>query len=165
MEITIRQAEREDISNLLTLIEALADFEELEPPDASARERLESDGWVRNPPRFTAFLAEVELETLAEVELETTKKIKTVGYAFTFETYSTFLAKPTLYLEDIFVLPEYREHGVGTALMNHLIAIAKQKDCGRMEWVVLDWNVNAQKFYQKLGAKHLTEWQSYRITF
>src|SRR5262249_32286209 len=80
----------------------------------------------------------------------------------TFETYSSFLALPTLYIEDIFVLPDFRRYGVGSALMQHLIQAAKESSCGRMEWVVLDWNTGAQQFYQRFGAQHLTDWQHYR---
>ena len=157
MSVTIRQAGTEDAPAVLRLIEALADYEHLAPPDATAQARFVADGWQEGEgrPRFEAFLAEVE-------ENGTTFA---VGYAVTFETYSSFLARPTLYLEDIFVLPEFRRHGVGSAMMRHLIALAERRNCGRMEWVVLDWNTSAQKFYQKFGAIHLKEWHSYRLNF
>ena len=101
----IRCAERADADSLLALITALADFEHLTPPDDEARARLIEHGFGDRP-KFEAYLAEVQGAP------------GPVGYAFIFETYSTFLAKPTLYLEDLFVLPDYRKRGVGKALLN-----------------------------------------------
>ena len=160
--ITIRRAEREDSDTVFGLISSLADYEKLEPPTDEARARLLHDGWPTHgeTPKFAAWLAEIR----PSVEDDLNGSVTAVGYAITFETYSTFLARPTLYLEDIFVLPEYRGHSVGTTLMNHLIAEAKAHGCGRMEWVVLDWNTTAQQFYRKFNAVHLTEWLTYRIT-
>ncbi len=155
MPITIRRAAREDAPALIRLITALAEFEHLPPPDAAAQERLMRDGWPEEGgrPRFAAWLAE---ETTAQA-------MQAVGYAVTFETYSSFLALPTFYIEDIFVLPSHRRQSVGTALIGRLIQEAWETGCGRMEWVVLDWNTGAQQFYQRLGAQHLTEWQFYRL--
>ena len=87
-----------------------------------------------------------------------------MGYAFIFETYSTFLARPTLYLEDLFVLADYRRMGIGGALLDHCIRLAYERGCGRMEWTCLDWNINAQDVYKRLGAKHLDEWYLFRLT-
>ena len=155
MAVTVRPAAREDAPTVLRLIAALANFEELAPPDAEAQARFVRDGWPDDghAPRFTAWLAEVE----------TDGGVEAVGYAVTFETYSSFLARPTLYLEDLFVLTEHRRAGVGNALMERLTGYARERGCGRFEWVVLDWNTNAQAFYQRLGARHLTEWQTYRL--
>ena len=157
MTVMVRHAGREDAPTLLGLITALADFEQLDPPDAGARARLLQDGWPEEggKPRFSAWLAEVESETEAGKQA--------VGYAITFETYSSFLALPTLYLEDLFILPDYRRQSVGSTLIRHLVREAWETGCGRMEWVVLDWNTGAQQFYQRLGASHLTEWQTYRL--
>jgi GNAT superfamily N-acetyltransferase len=151
----VRRAEQEYAPTLLRLIAALAEFEKLEPPDAEAQERLRRDGWPEDGsrPRFAAWLAEIE----------TAGSTQAVGYAITFETYSSFLARPTFYIEDIFVLPAYRRQSVGKALMRRLIQEAWDTGCGRMEWVVLDWNTGAQQFYQRLGAQHLTDWQFYRL--
>ncbi|MEO7718956.1 MAG: GNAT family N-acetyltransferase [Capsulimonas sp.] len=147
----IRRAERADADSLLCLIAALADFENLAPPDDAARARLIEHGFGDRP-KFEAYLAEVE------------DAPGPVGYAFIFETYSTFLAKPTLYLEDLFVLPDYRKRGVGKALLSHCIALAHERGCGRMEWTCLDWNVNAQKVYEEsVGAKRMSEWYLYRL--
>jgi len=87
-----------------------------------------------------------------------------VGYAIVFETYSTFLARPTLYLEDLFVLPAFRGQGAGRALFETMADLAVERGCGRMEWVCLDWNRNAQAFYERVGARHMTEWYPYRLT-
>jgi GNAT superfamily N-acetyltransferase len=147
--VKVRRAKAEDGETLLGLILALADYERLDPPDAAARERLLRDGFGPNP-RFDAFLAEVEGEA--------------VGYAITFETYSTFLAKPTLYLEDLFVRPDARRQGAGRALLRHLAALAVERGCGRMDWTVLDWNDLARGVYRRLGAVESSEWILCRVT-
>src|SRR5262249_34589361 len=86
-----------------------------------------------------------------------------VAYAIYLETYSTFLARPTLYLEDVFVHPRVRRHGIGSAIMERLRAIAVERGCGRFEWTVLDWNEAAQRFYERIGAKRLAEWRVCRV--
>ena len=89
---------------------------------------------------------------------------KLVGYALYFYTYSSFLARKTLYLEDIFVLESHRGKGIGRDLFVRCVNEAKKNDCGRMEWAVLTWNKNAIEFYEKLGAKRMDEWYTYRLT-
>jgi GNAT superfamily N-acetyltransferase len=143
--VTVRRATAADAESVLRLVDALADYEHLEPPDAAAKQRLIAD----MSKRFDAWLAEVDGQA--------------VGYAFVFETYSSFLAQPTLYLEDLFVLPEYRNKKVGYALFTEMLAEAKRRGCGRMEWTVLDWNQLAIDFYKRLGATHKSQWQLYRI--
>jgi GNAT superfamily N-acetyltransferase len=86
-----------------------------------------------------------------------------IGYALFFFTYSSFLAKPTLYLEDIFVLEEFRGLGVGKSLFLRCVGEAVKQKCGRMEWSVLNWNSRAIKFYRDLGAKRLGEWSVFRL--
>jgi GNAT superfamily N-acetyltransferase len=147
--VEIRRAREADAGVLLSLIDALAEYEKLLPPDSAARDRLVRDGFG-SAPRFEAHLAVLEGAP--------------VGYAITFETYSSFLALPTLYLEDLFVLPEARRHGVGTAFFRYLAAEALRRGCGRMEWVVLDWNRLAIDFYERLGARRMTEWYTYRLS-
>jgi GNAT superfamily N-acetyltransferase len=147
--IQIRRAESQDADTLFALICALAQYEHLEPPDAAARERLDADGFGARP-RFEAYLAEIDGVA--------------AGYAIVFETYSTFLARPTLFLEDLFVRPEARRRGAGRALLRHLAAEAVARGCGRMEWLVLDWNELAQGAYRKLGALQLDEWRLCRLT-
>ena len=146
--IEIRRAAREDADALIELICALAHYEKLDPPDAAARERLVDHGWGPQR-RFEAWLATVDG--------------RAVGYAILFETYSTFLARPTLYLEDIFILPAYRRIGVGSRLFRRVAQLAVERGCGRMEWVCLDWNDPGNEFYKRIGARHMTEWQTYRL--
>lgn len=147
----LRRATKTDGSALVRLITALADFEKLTPPDAEAQARLLQDGFGERP-RF---------ETWLGFAAETPEP---VAYAVFFETYSTFLARPTLYLEDIFVLPAFRRRGIGRALLRQCIKLAHERGCGRMEWAVLDWNSKAQAVYDGLGARHLKEWFLYRLT-
>jgi GNAT superfamily N-acetyltransferase len=148
-ELTIRKAEAHDADTLVSLITALAHFEELPPPDDGARARLIEHGFGDRP-KYEAFIAEWSGVPM--------------GYAIIFETYSTFLARPTLYLEDLFVLPDYRGRGIGKSMLNHLIRLADERECGRMEWACLDWNTRAQAVYEALGARHMGEWFSYRLT-
>ncbi|GAB4547942.1 MAG: GNAT family N-acetyltransferase [Anaerolineae bacterium] len=148
-DVTIRRAIPADAPQIIGLIHALADFESLPPPDAEAQARLIHDAFSEKP-RFEVFLAEVDA--------------KIAGYAFIFETYSTFLALPTLYLEDLFVLPEFRGRQVGYALFQFCASEAVRRGCGRMEWMVLDWNTHAITFYNRLGGKHHREWYFYRLT-
>lgn len=145
---TIRKATSSDREAVLYLVDALAEYEKLDPPDGPARDRLISD-MGGNRPRFEAYLAEIDG--------------KAVGYAFVLETYSSFLALPTLYLEDLFVLPEYRNRKVGYTLFTAMVKEAYRRGCGRMEWTVLDWNRLAIDFYGRLGARHMAEWQLYRL--
>jgi GNAT superfamily N-acetyltransferase len=147
--IHIRAAKREDVPVLFSLIEALADYEKLPRPEPEARERLIRDGFVDRP-RYEALLAELHGQP--------------VGYAFFFETYSSFLARPTLYLEDIFVIPEARGKGTGKALFEFCAFEAVRRGCGRMEWAVLDWNKPAIEFYRRYGAHYLREWCLFRLT-
>ena len=138
-----------DIDAFLLLIDALAAYENLAPPDASARTRLARDAGA-NPPRFSTLLAKLGG--------------RSVGYAVYFETYSTFLALPTLYLEDLFVLPEARDQGIGRALFGACAGEAVRRGCGRLEWQVLKWNDLAIGFYEHLGAQPLhIDWRSYRL--
>ncbi len=148
----LRRAARSDADQLIRLIIALADFEKLTPPDADAQARLIEHGFGPQP-RFEPWLA------FADGHREP------VGYAIFFETYSSFLALPTLYIEDIFVLAEFRKQGIGGAILRRAIELASQRGCGRVEWTALDWNVNAQRVYEeKLGARRMSEWLLYRMT-
>lgn len=148
--VSLRRAVRTDGPALLRLIVALAEFEKLTPPDAAAQARLIEDGFGRQP-RYEAWLA-----FWGEGN-------EPVGYALVFETYSSFEAAPTLYLEDVFVLPEYRGRGIGSALLRNCVQIAHDRGCARMEWTCLDWNQRAQQTYERLGARRLSEWVLYRL--
>lgn len=146
--VHVRPAGRNDAPVILSLVRGLAEYEKLPPPDAGAEARLIRDMFA-SPPRIQAFLGECDGVP--------------AGYAFVFETYSSFLALPTLYLEDLFVLPAYRGRKLGYALFTAMVAEAHRRGCGRMEWSVLDWNQLAIDFYERLGAKELKEWRVYRL--
>jgi len=146
--VIVRPATPADATAFLDLVDGLAAYEKLPPPDAEAKQRLLRDAFS-DPPRFNVLLAEVD-QTV-------------VGYAVWFPTYSTFLARPSLYLEDIFVRPDARGHGAGVALFRACAAEAVRQGCGRMEWNVLDWNQPSIDFYERLGARRLQAWLPYRL--
>ena len=148
MSFSIRPAKREDAGAFVTLVRALAEFEKLPGPTDEAAVRLVEHAFGAKP-YYELLVAEIEREVVA--------------YAVYFNNYSTFLARPSLFLEDLFVHPKARGRGIATAMMKRLAAIAVERECGRFEWCVLDWNERAQKFYQSLGAKHLAGWQIYRM--
>jgi GNAT superfamily N-acetyltransferase len=146
----VRAAGPDDAGTVLSLIDALADYEKLPRPDAAARARLREDGFGATP-RYHALIAEAGDPPAP------------VGYALYFETYSSFLARPTLYLEDLFIVPASRRGGHGLALFRALARVARSRGCARMEWSVLKWNRLAIDFYDHLGAAPLAEWQPYRL--
>lgn len=145
--IVVRKGRKSDAEQLIGLLVALARFERLEPPTQAARRRIVDD--VFNRKRVNLFVASQGDEL--------------VGYALYFYSYSSFLAKQTLYLEDLFVLEEHRKEGVGFALFRRCVDEAVTRGCGRMEWSVLTWNEKALRFYEKLGARKLSEWFVYRL--
>ena len=146
-DILIRRGTKADSEGFIKLVLALADFEHLEPPSESGRKRLAA--YIFDKKRANLFVAVTGR--------------KHVGYALYFYTYSSFLAKPSLYLEDIFVLKEYRKRGIGFDLFRRCVDEAIEQGCGRMEWAVLTWNKNAIQFYERLGARRLDEWHVYRV--
>lgn len=146
--ITVRPATRDDADTFLGLVDQLADYEKLDRPSPQARGRLVADAFGPRQ-RISVFLGELDGTA--------------VSYAIVLETYSSFLALPTLYLEDLFVVPDARRHGIGSAFFRFLAGEAVRRGCGRMEWVVLDWNELAIGFYDKLGARRMTEWYTYRL--
>jgi GNAT superfamily N-acetyltransferase len=137
--------------DFVRLIRALADYERIDPPPPDAIERLRADAFGL-PRRFEAALA-LDADGRA------------IGYAIWFETYSTFLARPTMYLEDLFVLESARQAGAGGALFEHVRSLGAARGCGRMDWQVLDWNTAARDFYARRGARWLKEWLPYRIVY
>jgi GNAT superfamily N-acetyltransferase len=145
--IRIRKSRRTDSEQFIHLVRELAKFERLEPPSAAGSKRLADDVFKRR---------RINLLVAAEGK-------KLVGYALYFFNYSSFLAKPSLYLEDLFVLKGYRKRGVGFALFRRCVDEAISNGCGRMEWAVLTWNKKALSFYERLGAKRLSDWYVYRL--
>ena len=148
-DLTIRVATPDDTATILAFIKDLADYEKLSHEVVADEAGLRATLFGARP------AAEVLIAELAGVP---------VGFALFFQSYSTFLAKPGLYLEDLFVRPSARNQGVGGALMAALARIAVQRHYGRFEWSVLDWNEPALKFYAALGAKPQSEWTVQRLT-
>lgn len=152
MTCTIRPAEPADVPVILALIKGLAAYErmldDVRATEADLRASLFPGSG--DAPVAHCVLAHVGAEP--------------VGFALYFFNYSTFLGKPGLYLEDLFVEPAHRGRGFGRALLLHLAKVANARGCGRMEWCVLDWNEPAIAFYESLGAKRLREWNLCRLT-
>ena len=134
---------------MLDLIKALAEYERLATEVVVTRELLRESMFGERP------AIEVALARGGS---------QTVGFAVWFQNYSTFLGRPGLYLEDLFVLPEWRGHGIGRALLAHLAEVSVARGYGRMEWAVLDWNETAIRFYKGIGARPMDEWTVYRLT-
>jgi GNAT superfamily N-acetyltransferase len=147
--LTIRPATPDDVPALVGLIKALAEYEQLSH---------EVTGTVEDLTRFLFGDRPYAEALIAEVEGTA------AGMALYFYNFSTFLMRPGLYLEDLFVVPTYRRQGIGQALLVHLGKLALAQGCGRFEWSVLDWNSPAIEFYQRLGAEIKPEWQLCRVT-
>ena len=152
MPPAIRSATAADVAVILGLIRALADYEKLAGDVVATDELLERSLFPCDGSAPAAYCVIAEADGTA------------VGFALYFFNYSTFLARPGLYLEDLFVRPEFRGRGFGKALLLHLAKLANARGCGRMEWSVLDWNQPAIEFYESLGAKRMKEWQVCRLT-
>ncbi len=149
MSFSIRAATLDDVPLVLAFIRALADYERMSDEVAATEEKL----------RSTLFGSGRAAECVLAFEGDTP-----AGFAIFFTNYSTFLAQPGLYLEDLFVKPEFRGRGIGKGLILHLAKLANARGCGRMEWTVLDWNQPAIEFYESLGARRMKEWQLCRLT-
>lgn len=145
----VRRAVPADAPAYVALVRALADFEQLPAPDDAAAARLVAHAFA-TPPRYELWVGELDGEVVA--------------YAVTFETYSTFRALPGLFLEDLFVHPKARRAGIATAMLARLREEAVARGCGRFEWFVLDWNVDAQKLYSRVGAEEHAAWRLWRVT-
>ena len=147
--LTLRPATRADVPTILGLIRGIAEYERLLHEVKATAPLLREHGF--GPRRvFHAILAERDGQA--------------VGFALFFFTFSTFTGRPTLYLEDLFVVPAVRRGGIGSRLLTRLAQIAVERRCGRMEWSVLDWNTPARDLYFKLGAKAMEEWTVFRMT-
>jgi GNAT superfamily N-acetyltransferase len=149
MSLRIRAGELADVPVIAELIRGLARYEKLEDEVVMTEEKL-TDSLFGERPYAETLIAEEDGQP--------------IGFALFFHNYSTFLAQPGIYLEDLFVLPERRSGGVGRALLERLAQLAVERGCGRLEWAVLDWNVDAIRFYERLGARPNAEWTVYRLT-
>ncbi len=145
----LRAAEPRDLPAITSLIAELAEYEHLTHLMRATPETL-APHLFGDPPVAEAVVAEVD--------------DRVVGFALFFTNFSTFLAKPGLYLEDLYVQPAFRSLGLGKALLEHLGALAVERDCGRFEWSVLDWNQSAIDFYERMGASVMPDWRICRLT-
>ncbi len=146
--LKIRPAKETDVGLLADFIRGIAEYEKL-LDQVVADEATLRESFFGSRPSAEALIAEWGGEPVA--------------FAVFFENFSTFMGRSGLYLEDLYVKPEYRCKGIGKALLSHLAGIAVERGCPRFEWVALDWNRNAIDFYEKLGAKQLTEWRIFRL--
>lgn len=147
-EIIIRKATPGDVISIKSCIEALAEYEQLSHEVSVTEIQLHESLFER-----------MEANCILAFQRE-----KPVGFAIYFYNYSTFLGKKGLYLEDLFVFPDYRGLGIGKKLLLSLVNVAQQENCGRMEWSVLDWNTPAIEFYKRLGAEAMNGWTTFRLT-
>jgi len=145
----IRQATEADVPVILRFIRALAEYEKLSHKVVATEESLRRT--LFGNPRFAEVILGYE-------------DGEPVGFALFFHNYSTFLGRPGIYLEDLFVDPDRRGRGYGKALLAHLARLARDRDCGRVEWAVLDWNAPSIQFYKSLGAVSLDDWIIFRLT-
>jgi GNAT superfamily N-acetyltransferase len=149
VSVQIRPATRDDVPAIAELIRGLARYE-----------KLENDVVMTEALLDTALFGDRQY---AEVLLAD-EDGRPIGFALFFHNFSTFLGRPGISLEDLFVLPELRGRGVGRTLLTHLAQIAVERNCGRLEWSVLDWNRDAIGFYERIGARPNSEWTVYRLT-
>ena len=148
-ELTIRPSRAEDVPLILQLIRELAEFENLSHQVVATENSLRES--LFGPRRVAEAVVGLWSDEM-------------VSYAIFFDTFSTFLGKPGLYLEDLYVKPTHRGRGIGGALLRKVASIAVERGCGRLEWCVLDWNERALSFYRELGAEPLSGWTVYRLS-
>lgn len=148
MNIIFEKASRKDVPIILQFIKNLARYEKLENEVIATEELIEE--WLFDKEKAEVIFAVVDH--------------KKIGFALFFHNFSTFLGRAGLYLEDLYIMPEYRGHGYGKAMIKELARIAVTRGCGRLEWWCLDWNQPSIDFYLSLGAKAMDEWTVYRIT-
>ena len=147
-EVTFRFAERKDCALILDFIKKLADYEKLSDEVVANESLLEE--WIFDKKKAEVIFAVVDG--------------KEVGFALFFHNFSTFLGRAGIYLEDLFVLEEYRGNGYGKALLKKLAQITRERGCGRLEWCCLDWNTPSVDFYLALGAERMDDWTTFRLS-
>ena len=148
-QLEIRSARAEDTPLILRFVRELAEYEKL------THEVTASEALLRETLFGARPAAEVHLAFLGG---------EPAGFALFFQNCSTFLGRPGIYLEDLFVRPQWRGQGIGKALLHGVARLARERNCGRLEWAVLDWNAPAIRFYESIGAKAMSEWTLYRLT-
>jgi len=146
--LQIRKAQPQDVGTIIKMIRGLAEYERAPDAVKATEADLIRDGFG-NDPKFHCVIADWEGQP--------------AGFALYFYNYSTWKGRPGIFLEDLFVWPEYRGKGIGKALLLHVAKIAVAENCGRYDWQVLDWNTPSIKFYEALGAKRMTEWLPMRV--
>ncbi len=147
MELTFRYAERKDTALILKFIKELAEYEKMLDEVVATEELLED--WIFNKQKAEVIFAMADG--------------KEAGFALFFHNFSTFLGRAGIYLEDLYVNPEYRGCGIGKALLKKLASVAVERGCGRLEWWCLDWNKSSIDFYRSMGAEPMEDWTVYRI--
>lgn len=160
--LTIREAAPADIPLILEFIRGIAVYEKLEHQFVATAESLQEELFGERP-AAEVILVFADDATDSAAARESSASVP-VAYAVFFHNFSTFLGRKGLYLEDIFVKPEFRRRGIGRVLLRHLAKLAVERGCGRFEWTVLDWNTPAIEFYQGLGADVLPDWRICRLT-
>lgn len=147
-ELTFRYALDDDVDKILFFIKELASYEKMSDDVVATKELLKE--WIFEKKKAEVFFA--------------IEEGKEVGFALFFHNFSTFVGRAGIYLEDLYVLPEYRGKGYGKAILKELARIAVERECGRLEWACLDWNKPSIDFYQSLGAKPMNDWTCYRLS-
>lgn len=161
---TLRAAELRDVTAIVGLIRELAEFEKLTHLLQVTPEKLRPQLFGERP-AAEAMVAEMVPADTKEGKVGDAKGGgEIVAFALFFTNFSTFLAQPGIYLEDLYVKPEHRGHGIGKALLTRLARLAVERDCGRFEWCVLDWNESALRFYEGMGATLVPDWRLCRVT-
>jgi GNAT superfamily N-acetyltransferase len=155
---TLRAATPADVPTILRCIRGLAEYERLAHQCVATEELLAESLFGATAPAAEVVLAFHSSGAEGVVDDEP------AGFALWFRSYSTFLARPGIYLEDLFVFPEFRGRGLGRLLLAHLARTATERGYGRVEWAVLDWNEDAIRFYESLGAVPMGDWTTYRVT-
>ena len=148
-ELNVRVAEEKDVPLILEFIQDLAKYEKLRHEVVATEELLRKNLFGERK------MAEVVLGYYQD---------QPAAFALFFHNFSTFLGKPGIYLEDLYVREEFRSMGFGTQMLSHIARLAKERDCGRLEWWVLDWNESAINFYKKIGAESMSDWTVFRVT-
>jgi GNAT superfamily N-acetyltransferase len=148
-KLTFEKISENNFEDFLYLVEKLALYEKLDPPNTDGKKRLRKDGLSKTP-KYDGYIWSLN--------------DKPIGYVIFFNTYSSFVTLPTFYIEDIFILEEYRRKGIGQKMFQFCVNEAKKRGCGRIEFAVLNWNKPAINFYEKNQAKPLSEWTYYRLT-